>query len=167
MRRQHLDWRSTFIHFGCKHIFTPITASLCCIQIESHVCPWQYLHHFNPTIYCSALPSFALLPMGARSSEAESAVCNSFIRQMSPSQAMNNHAPPPIGLPAPTWSGLQPSCWCSSRCFGTCPLSTKHLFFFMGLVPRCNVSVELYLFSCATFSSLNLFSLSCCFDPVA
>lgn len=67
------------------------------------------------------------LSQSPRSSEVEAAPYFSFIRQMSPSQAMSNQCS--ICQAAPTWPGLQPSCVCCLSWIGTRGLPTQHLFF--------------------------------------
>lgn len=59
---------------------------------------------------------------------------------------------------APTWSGLQPSCFCSLSWLGTRSLPTKHLF--LGMARRCFVSVRLSLCLCLSFPTTFLFFIS-------
>lgn len=91
---------------------------------------WDYLHHLAAVAEVQA-PVFAVavarLVLSPRSSEAKSALCSSFIRQMSPSQAMNNHSTPSVRLHPP---GLVCSllCFCSLSWLGTHSLPTQAPF---------------------------------------
>ena len=91
--------------------------------------------------------SFAVvgLVLSSGSQEAKSALCFSFIRQMSPSQAMNNHSAPSVRLHPP---GLVRSLLASVPCHGLAlaVCLPQHLFF-SGMARRCFVSVWLYLFA--------------------
>lgn len=100
------------------------------------------------TLLCLPL-LFGGLVLSPRFQKAKSGLCFSFIRQMSPSQAMSNHSAPSVRLHPP---GLVFSLLASVPCHGLAP-TLAYQALFLGKACRCFVSVWLYLFVSVCFIS--------------
>ena len=96
------------------------------------------------------------LGLSATSSEVETALCSSFIRQMSPSQAMNNRNVPSVRRHPP---GLFSSLLASVPCHGLAPAVCLRSTFFLCMACRRFVCLALPVCACLSFPTTSFFRL--------